>query len=322
MFYEISEYEVGSESFSNGGLKHFYRKMEKIFELLDPAATTVCLARSFINSFLDQLGPMLAVTRIHLYDCLSGASELTEVWGIAKDSVQLKLETVPLELPWVGLSKDNLLAILPVGDDPSMLMVFFADRGNNQAEEQEFHSYFDRAFSSIHYALVQNLRRLEMQDEFYQAKAIQLSLLPSHPPTFAEFDIAAECVPAQLVGGDMYDYQFFARGSLAIAITDAAGHGLPAALQARDVITGFRMGVRSEMGVTEIAEKLNYVIHQGGLSSRFVSLVLGELWRNGTFKYVNAGHPRPLLLTDRSFIELGSGGDNSRSVERLQLFSW
>lgn len=190
MFSEILEYEVGSQPSSNGSLKQFYRRMEKTFDSLEQATTTISAARSFILSFLDQLAPLLGISRIHLYECLSGSPELIELWGNSKNSEQIKLEVVPPELPWMGRSKDFSLAILPVGDDTTMLMVFFADRENCRVIEDEYQSFFDRAFSSIHYALVQNLRRLELQDEFYQAKAIQLSLLPTHHPTFVEFDIA------------------------------------------------------------------------------------------------------------------------------------
>ena len=36
--------------------------------------------------------------------------------------------------------------------------------------------------------------------------------------------------------------------------------------------------------------------------------VLGDLSASGTFRYVNAGHPRPLLLQETGFRELADGG--------------
>src|SRR5262249_20324198 len=54
--------------------------------------------------------------------------------------------------------------------------------------------------------------------------------------------------------------------------------------------------------------RLNRVIHQSGLSSRFISLFFGELERNGNLSYINAGHPPPLLLDSRGVRELSVGG--------------
>ena len=57
-----------------------------------------------------------------------------------------------------------------------------------------------------------------------------------------------------------------------------------------------------------MVERLNRVIHQSGLSSRFISLFFGELERNGNLSYINAGHPPPLLLDTRGVRELNMGG--------------
>jgi sigma-B regulation protein RsbU (phosphoserine phosphatase) len=110
------------------------------------------------------------------------------------------------------------------------------------------------------------------------------------------------------VGGDLYDFLDIDPETLGIAVADASGHGLPAALQARDVATGLRMGVERDLKITRMVERLNRVIHQSGLSSRFISLFFGELERNGNLSYINAGHPPPLLLDTRGVRELSVGG--------------
>src|SRR5437899_220434 len=139
-------------------------------------------------------------------------------------------------------------------------------------------------------------RRRELEDLFAQARAIQLSLLPHGRPSFGECDIAAVSVPAQSVGGDLYDFIHVDRDTLGVAVADSSGHGLPAALQARDVATGLRMGVERDLKLQRVVERLNRVIHQSGLTSRFISMFFGELERNGNLSYINAGHPPPLLL--------------------------
>jgi sigma-B regulation protein RsbU (phosphoserine phosphatase) len=57
-----------------------------------------------------------------------------------------------------------------------------------------------------------------------------------------------------------------------------------------------------------MVERLNRVIHQSGLTSRFISLFFGELERNGNLSYINAGHPPPLLQDARGIRELSVGG--------------
>src|SRR5258706_134746 len=102
----------------------------------------------------------------------------------------------------------------------------------------------------------------------------------------------------------------FDEDMLGLSIGDASGHGLPAALLVRDVVTGLRMGLERELKIAHVFTKLNRVIHRSTLSSRFVSVFYAELEKNGNLIYVNAGHQPPLLFDtgkDR-VIELSTGG--------------
>jgi serine phosphatase RsbU (regulator of sigma subunit) len=110
------------------------------------------------------------------------------------------------------------------------------------------------------------------------------------------------------VGGDLYDFNILDEEILSFAIGDASGHGLPAALLARDIVTGLRMGIENEMKISGVIRKLNRVIHQSRLSTKFVSLVFGELERNGTLVYINAGHPPPLHFKKDAMNRLDVGG--------------
>lgn len=129
-----------------------------------------------------------------------------------------------------------------------------------------------------------------------QAAAIQRDLLPDPLPALPGFDLAARSVPAEAVGGDVYDAIPLSPDALAFAIADVSGHGLPAALEARDVVVGLRMGAARHMKIDATVEKLNRILCRNALSSRFVSLVYGELDTDGRFQFVNAGHPHPILV--------------------------
>ncbi len=140
-----------------------------------------------------------------------------------------------------------------------------------------------------------------------EAAEIQRSLLPEGPPSFPGYEIAARSVSASEVGGDWYDFLPLGEGALGIAIGDASGHGLPAALMARDVVIGLRMGMEREFKAGYVLSKLNRVIHASSLSSRFVSLFYGELEENGSLFYYNAGHGLALVVGDAETRGLPSG---------------
>jgi phosphoserine phosphatase RsbU/P len=115
--------------------------------------------------------------------------------------------------------------------------------------------------------------------------------------------------PAEEVGGDFFDYRKVLPDEiLGIAIGDASGHGLPAALLVRDVVIGLRMGLEKDLRIASVFQRLNRVIHESTLSSKFISVFYGELEKDGTLTYVNAGHPSPLLISRDSVERLSSGG--------------
>jgi len=141
------------------------------------------------------------------------------------------------------------------------------------------------------------LREEALAGQMRRARTIQLSLLPRRLPQLEGFDMAAESVPADEVGGDVYDLQLVEEGVLGVLMADASGHGLPAALQARDVIIGMRMGQAEHHKISATVTRLNRVIHRSTLASRFISLFYAELEASGNMAYVNGGHCPPLLLT-------------------------
>ena len=151
-----------------------------------------------------------------------------------------------------------------------------------------------------------------MRGSFREAAEIQRSLLADEPPVFPGFDVACRSVATEEVGGDFYDFHGLGDDILGFAIGDASGHGLPAALVVRDVVTGLRMGIEKDLKIAHVFAKLNRVIHRSRLSSRFVSVFYGELEADGNLVYVNAGHPPPILFFRHP--QPGQPGDQELSV--------
>ena len=187
--------------------------------------------------------------------------------------------------------------------------VFFFLLGDGWVREE-----LDFTLNTVRAALGSRLTDERVRGSVREAAEIQQSLLVEEPPAFPGYDIACRSVPAEEVGGDFYDFHDFGGGDmLGLAIGDASGHGLPAALLVRDVVTGLRMGIEKDLKVAYVFSKLNRVIHRSNLSSRFISVFYGELEADGNLIYINAGHFPPVLFFKnpqgpQTEVELATGG--------------
>jgi sigma-B regulation protein RsbU (phosphoserine phosphatase) len=196
----------------------------------------------------------------------------------------------------------TLFAAMTIGEDNRYIMSFSLE-GEFDREKTLY------LLSAIQHVVGQRIRQQRIADLLEEARRIQLSLLPKSSPAFLQYDIFGRTVPAEAVAGDLYDFIAVSNRILGVAIADASGHGLPAALQARDVIIGLRMGLSEHLKIVSTIERLNRVINRSTLVTRFVSLFYGELEPNGNFIYCNAGHPPPLLLLrGGGFRALDQGG--------------
>jgi serine phosphatase RsbU (regulator of sigma subunit) len=294
--------------------KALHRRIEQALTGIDGEDSPERFARALAPRVLDQLGNALGLAAAHVYRRGPAGLALLERSGEGRPDASGALakrlaggEDGIHDLPWVGELGIGHVALIPLDEESATLLALFgAPPGGLAAVPTR--AQLASAAAALHYAIGQHLRRRELEDLFAQARAIQLSLLPTAPPAFAGFDIAAVSTPASDVGGDFFDFLEVDADSLGLAVADASGHGLPAALQARDVATGLRMGVERDLKITRVVEKLNRVIHRSGLTTRFISMVYGELQANGNLLYINAGHPPPQLLGRDGFTELSRGG--------------
>ena len=166
----------------------------------------------------------------------------------------------------------------------------------------------DFALNVLRAALGLHLLEERVGLSFRQVAEIQESLLREAAPPLPGFDIAHRSLPAEEVGGDFCDFVQVTEDLVGFAIGDASGHGLPAALLVRDIVTGLRMGLEKHLRMEYVFSKLNRIIHRSNLSSRYVSVFYGELEANGNLSYLNAGHQPPLLFRKDRILELRTGG--------------
>jgi serine phosphatase RsbU (regulator of sigma subunit) len=133
-------------------------------------------------------------------------------------------------------------------------------------------------------------------------------LLP--PLTFATDQIVISAVlePCYDVGGDAFDYSV--DGAVArVAVFDAVGRGMPAALTVAVTLAATRAERRGGGDLRAMAEAADTALRAQFTDARFATAVLAELdLRTGTLAYVNAGHPAPLLLRGGRTVRALDGG--------------
>jgi serine phosphatase RsbU (regulator of sigma subunit) len=145
--------------------------------------------------------------------------------------------------------------------------------------------------------------RLRRRKTLSLAAEMQWELLP--PLTFGtdRVVITGGLEPAYDIGGDSFDYAV--NGDTAeLLVIDSIGHGLPAAVLASVAISAYRHARRNALDLPDIAAEINTAIATQLGASRFATAVLGRLdLGTGRLRWINAGHPPPLILRGSSLVE-------------------
>jgi len=140
---------------------------------------------------------------------------------------------------------------------------------------------------------VEQTRRTAAMD---LAAEMRWGLLP--PPTFVSpaVSIAGALEPSYQIAGDCFDYAV--NGSvLHFAIFDAVGHGLMASRIANLGVSSYRNARRLGLNLGETYEFMDTVLDHEVGHSYFTTAQLAELeLDSGALRWVNAGHPTPMLL--------------------------
>jgi sigma-B regulation protein RsbU (phosphoserine phosphatase) len=142
---------------------------------------------------------------------------------------------------------------------------------------------------------VEEIRDLE--NELELAQTIQKTLLPQGDLNIPGLDIAAYSRPAQLLGGDYFDFVELKEGKYYLAIADVAGHGVSASLHMASIQAMLRSIAPTSQSPSEIANKIHRLFVHNIQFTTFVSLFLGAFDPDTrSLAYSNAGHNPPLVF--------------------------
>jgi sigma-B regulation protein RsbU (phosphoserine phosphatase) len=159
-----------------------------------------------------------------------------------------------------------------------------------------------------------HLKARELRADLDKARELQKSILPEHEYKFHNYELYGITDPAEIVGGDFFDYLDVGGDSQRMGITvgDAASKGISAAAEAMYISGALRMACNFEIKIYPLMKRMNQLVNKIFADDKFASLFYGEISndKSGLFLYANAGHNPPLFIKKDSdhIIKLDSTG--------------
>jgi len=187
--------------------------------------------------------------------------------------------------------------------------------------------------------LERHVRNLFQEIQNFQEIAQNVKPSPGELPSLPGIDICGESLPlAGIVGGDHIIYiDFKKRFDLdarireavrsrrpavarrlenlkqhaAILVADVSGHRITDALLTAMLHQSFLLGVHYELCIsgeisTRLFESINARFYQSSMVGKFITMLYGEISADGTFRFISAAHPAPVIFSyefDR-FVEI------------------
>ncbi len=151
-----------------------------------------------------------------------------------------------------------------------------------------------------------------MAEQMRLAAVIQRRMIPDKLPCLCGLDMAAIYKPCFQIGGDLYDFIQLDDHTVAVAIADVIGKGIPAAMMMsmfRGTIRAYADGGYGRHSLADIIAKLNTVACRECRDGEFITLFVARIdTKDMKVTYCNCGHEPGLLFRGDDVIELDAGG--------------
>ncbi|MGA2181904.1 MAG: SpoIIE family protein phosphatase [Bryobacteraceae bacterium] len=151
--------------------------------------------------------------------------------------------------------------------------------------------------------ILENARLLEeerekqrMEEELNVARKIQNDLLPRELPSSGWFRAAGSSIPSREVGGDYYDLRQTAPDTWTTVVADVSGKGVSSALLAALLQGAFLLGGEATLPIEHMMSRMNHFLNARTMGEKYATAFYCTLQKDGTLRWVNAGHPRPYLI--------------------------
>jgi serine phosphatase RsbU (regulator of sigma subunit)/ketosteroid isomerase-like protein len=205
--------------------------------------------------------------------------------------------------------RESFMGLAPTGDRMTMKHIFISRVVEGKIVEE----WSASDVSAVWQRRLQRERieRERVEQELRVARSIQQASLPKEVPTLEGWQIAPYYQPAREVGGDFYDFFDLEDGRVGLAVGDATGKGMPAALAVIATSSMLR-AVAQAFGSSspgEVLERVNETLMARIPANMFVTCFYAILEpESASVSYANAGHDLPYLWHDGAAEELRARG--------------
>jgi phosphoserine phosphatase RsbU/P len=151
----------------------------------------------------------------------------------------------------------------------------------------------------------ESLSQQRLRQEMQHAHDLQMRLLPNVDTVAPNAKVAARVVPAESVGGDLYNLFRLGPGKTGVMIGDVSGHGYQAALIMALVMSASAIHAQTTADPGEtLSALLASMRDELATTEMYISLFYGVVDRNsGRLRYANAGHPHAFVIPKSGKVE-------------------
>jgi phosphoserine phosphatase RsbU/P len=145
----------------------------------------------------------------------------------------------------------------------------------------------------------ESLSQQRLRQEMQLAHNLQMRLLPNTETVAPTATVAARVVPAESVGGDLYNLFRLGPGKTGVMIGDVSGHGYQAALIMALTMSAAAIHAQTTADPGEtLTALLASLQDELATTEMFMSTFYGVVDRNnGVLRYGNAGHPHAFVVS-------------------------
>lgn len=149
-----------------------------------------------------------------------------------------------------------------------------------------------------------------LSEDMAKAESIQLSLLPNKIPEHDEVEFDIRYLPCKQISGDFYDVSTKTEDVFSLAIGDVVGKGISGALIMSNFYAAYLNESQTGLPLATIMSNLNkYLTDETELDEQVTFFLSKMDVDEGVIRYVNAGHPAPLIFhEDGSLEQMETGG--------------
>ena len=147
---------------------------------------------------------------------------------------------------------------------------------------------------------IEVIRRNErMMQDMVRARELQMCMLPTEGLRVTTagpscLEASGHCHPAEMVGGDYYDYFLLPDDHVGIVIGDVMGHGFHTGLMVSTAKSCLYTQIRTDYSVPSVMSTMNDMVYGFVHSDLFMSFCYVTVDLNDhTMSFSNAGHPYP-----------------------------